>query len=381
MLVMEIVVVLAAWFLLLLIKRVKARKVVFESLLFLAATVAYIVVKIIEVYDIDIAILSWMVYGGFLFSLFFFEPSLLLRSHSQGAALKQLRKENKNILSGYESLRKRFIATIDLLRDGLVFRSDDGNMFGTDRFIRIIGFEDNEFTQQRFMKHIHPDDITGYQAALSKLKKSSPVYEMSYRFKKGNQYVWLKEKGTVIFYDGHTMIISMTKSIDVLVYPETEVDYLNKMKIDHAFMEYLQSLNRLKVPYYVVMFELSNIPAMNDKYGRDIGDLMMGEFINKLRYNFVKDEHSMFRLTGIRFAMVIKDERKFNILERALKHGGDLLNFEMKFGGVHESVYPHFGIQKITMFEEPLDEVLGRNKKALDIAISTDTHENYFIIG
>lgn len=381
MLILEIIAILAGWFLLLVIKLVKARKIALELLLFLGAIGLYVVSVVLEIYVVDKAILTWTVYGGFLISLFFFDASILWLRSPKVNAIKQLRKEHRNVVMGYESLRKRFIATIDLLRDGLAFRSNDGNMFGTDKFIRMIGFENNEFSQASFDKLIHPDDITGYKAAIAKLKKKQPNYEMSYRFKKGNQYIWLKEKGTMIFYDDHTMVISMTKSIDTLRYPETEVEYLNKMKLDHAFLEYLQSLNRLKVPYYVVLLELSNIPAMNEKYGRDIGDLMMGEFINKLRFNFVKDEHSIFRLTGIRFAMVMKDERKFKILERALKHGGDLLNFDMKFGNVHESVYPHFGIQKITMFEEPLDDVINRNKKALEIAISNDTHENYFMIG
>ncbi len=381
MLILEIIAILAGWFLLLVIKLVKARKMALELLLFLGAIGLYVVSVVLEIYVVDKAILTWTVYGGFLISLFFFDASILWLRSPKVNAIKQLRKEHRNVVMGYESLRKRFIATIDLLRDGLAFRSNDGNMFGTDKFIRMIGFENNEFSQASFDKLIHPDDITGYKAAIAKLKKKQPNYEMSYRFKKGNQYIWLKEKGTMIFYDDHTMVISMTKSIDTLRYPETEVEYLNKMKLDHAFLEYLQSLNRLKVPYYVVLLELSNIPAMNEKYGRDIGDLMMGEFINKLRFNFVKDEHSIFRLTGIRFAMVMKDERKFKILERALKHGGDLLNFDMKFGNVHESVYPHFGIQKITMFEEPLDDVINRNKKALEIAISNDTHENYFMIG
>ncbi|MFU8786042.1 MAG: diguanylate cyclase domain-containing protein, partial [Candidatus Izemoplasmataceae bacterium] len=189
-----------------------------------------------------------------------------------------------------------------------------------------------------------------------------------------------KENGMMIEYEDRMMIISMNKAIDVKLYPDSEVEVLNQLRIDYEFYEYLQSLNRLKVPYRLVFFELSNIPRINKKYGRDIGDLLMGEFINKIRFNFVKDEKSLFRLSGIRFAMVMKDDRKYDMLERALKHGGDLLNFEMVFGNVKQSVFPYFGIQKISIFDEPIDEMVDRTHKALDIALSDDHQENFFII-
>ncbi len=376
----EIVMLLGLWFLLVFVKRVKMKKGDVEIVLFLAVLSGFIVVDILELYQIDGEILLAALYIGFAITLLFFNVRDLRGKNQDLEKLKALKKEHKGLTTSYESLRKRFIATIDLMKDGLVFRSDDGEMFATDYFIEMIGIKTNELSQENYEKNIHPDDINGYLNTMKKLKRKQPDYEITYRFKKGNKYVWVKEKGTMIFYEDRTMVISVGHSIDIKLHPDTEVDMLNSLRFDQAFLEYLQSLNRLKNPYYLVFFELSNIPAINERYGRDIGDLMMGEFLNKLRYNFVKDEQSIFRLTGIRFAMVMKDDRKYQILDRALKHGGELLNFEMAFGNVRQSVYPYFGIQQITVFEEPLDEVVSRTNKALEIAISDDTHENYFII-
>jgi len=245
----------------------------------------------------------------------------------------------------------------------------------------VIGETENATTQQAYEKHIHADDIHGVKDALNRLTKKHPQYALSYRYRTAKGDVWIKEHGKMILYEGKKMIIATAETLDVKRYPHSEVDLLNSMRIDHELLERLQSLNRVKEPYHLIFFELSNIPAINRLYGRDIGDLMMGEFLTKLRYHFVRDENSVYRITGIRFAMIIRDDRKYQILERALKHGGELLNFEMKFGGVEENIYPHFGIQKITMFDEPVDELVARTTKALDIAISDDTHENYFVIG
>lgn len=377
----SIVILLAIWFLLVIVKRIRTKRGELEFLLFIIVISGFIVFDVFALYPLDFVILESALYIGFAITLLFFNISALSKKNKHAEKLKLLKKEHKSLITSYESLRKRFIALIDLTKDGLIFRSDDDSMFATDVCISFIGETSNELTQENYLSHIHPDDISGYKVILKKLNKKHPEYEMTYRYKRNNQYVWLKEKGTMIFYEDRSMVIAVVRLLDVKMYPDTEVEMLNNMQIDQAFYEYLQSLNRMNLPYHLVFFELSNIPSINDKYGRDIGDLMMGEFLNKLRYNFVKDEKSVFRLTGIRFAMVIKDERKYKILERALSHGGDLLNFEMRFGNVEQSVYPYFGIQKIDVFDQPLDELVKRTHKALEIAMQEETPENYFIIG
>ncbi len=371
----------ALWAVLLIVKRLRARKGALETLLFLAVSGVYVADEFAIYHIIDSGILSWVVYGGLAISVFFFKPEWVIPSRVKSDRYERLKKEHIRLEGGFESLRKRFIATIELMRDGMMFRTDDGEMFLTDRLLSVLGETENATTQKAFEKHIHPDDIHGVKDALERLTKKHPGYAFSYRYRTAKGDIWIKERGKLIHYEGKKMIIATAETLDVKRYPHSEVDLLNSMRIDHELPERLQGLNRHKEPYYLVFFELSNIPAINRRYGRDIGDLMMGEFLNKLRYHFVREEHTLYRVTGIRFAMIIRDDRKYQILDRALKHGGDLLNFEMKFGGVEENVYPHFGIQRITMFEEPVDEVIARTTKALDIAMSEDTHENYFVIG
>jgi PAS domain S-box-containing protein len=377
---LEILILIGIWLLLVIVKRLALKKGDLDIILFVFAVGAKIAFGIFELYPVDHSILDGAIYAGFALTLFFFSVSELGGQERSATKYEALKKEHKQVLTSYESLRKRYIATLELLKDGMAFRSDDGMMFGTNPFIELIGFDQNEFSQIEFEKGIHPEDIGSYKSKLTKLSKKKSNYEMTYRFKKGPKYIWIKENGMMIEYEDRMMIISMNKAIDVKLYPDSEVEVLNQLRIDYEFYEYLQSLNRLKVPYRLVFFELSNIPRINKKYGRDIGDLLMGEFINKIRFNFVKDEKSLFRLSGIRFAMVMKDDRKYDMLERALKHGGDLLNFEMVFGNVKQSVFPYFGIQKISIFDEPIDEMVDRTHKALDIALSDDHQENFFII-
>ena len=372
--------IMISWIILLIIKRLKLKIGLLENVLWLLVATAFI----IDYFDVFSMPADWLIYAsgvGFLITLVLFSPGDVLMKDRHLKKNQKLNSENKQLIVRSESLRKRFIAMIELLKDGLAFKSDDGMMFANDSLMTMIGFNNNEFSQIDYEAKIHPDDLTMYQNTLRKLTKKKATYEITYRFKKDQKYIWLKEHGTLIHYEDRTMIINLVKSVDVRQYPETEVDILNRLKIDHEMLEHLQSLNRMRKEYYLVFIELSNIPAINRKYGRDIGDLMMGEFLNKMRFNFVKEDQSYFRLSGIRFAMVVKDERKYEILERALKHGGEALNFAMNFGGIEETIFPSFGIQKITVFDEPIDELIERTMKALDIALSDNTHENYFIMG
>lgn len=375
----EWLIILSIWLLIIIIKRFVLKKGLGELILFLLIVIAYGVNTFTDLFTIDQVYFEIALYSFFAITLLFFNASELTKNHINEKK-EDLKKEVKQLTISYESLRKRFIAMLDLIEEGVSFRSDDGSMFGTEAFIKLLEFDHHEFSQIDYEKNIHSEDIASYSNKLKKLSKKKPTYDMTYRYKTSNGYKWIKEHGTLIYYEDRVMIISLAKSIDVKQYPSSIVEVLNNLKIDHALLETLQSVNRLKTPYRLVFFELSNIPKVNTKYGRDIGDLLMGEFLNKIRFNFVKDEHSMFRLTGIRFAMIIKDDRKYEMLERALKHGGDLLNFEMTFGSVKQSVYPYFGIQKITMFDEPIDEIVERTHKALDIALSEDNQDNYFII-
>ena len=368
------------WVLLVFFKRLRLKEGWIDTLLVVASLIVISLHLFTSVLSLPIE--PYMVVSmGLLYTLIFVNPLDFFNRDRYLTKFQGLKKEHEALLLRSESLRKRFIALIDLLKDGLAFRSDDGMMFATENLCDMIGFSNNEFSLEEFEARIHPDDLSLYKNTLKKLTKRSEGYEISYRFKKFSQYIWLKEIGSLVYYEDRTMIISMVKTIDVRQYPETAVDVLNSLKLDQEMLETLQSLNRQRKPYYLLIIELSNIPSINQKYGRDFGDLMMGDFLNKMRFNFVKEDQAYFRISGIRFAMVIQDPRKYEILERALKHGGDALNFSMQFGGIKETLFPYFGIQKITMFDEPINELIERTIKALDIALEEHSQENYFVIG
>ncbi len=373
-------IILMVWACLVLIKKHRTKKGDLDFLLVLASASMYIAFFRFDMASIPPYIFETLLYGGGAYTLFMFDLKSVLKKNLEHEKLKALKNEYKHLANRSEMLRKRFISLLDILEDGVVFRMEDGSMFVTEVAQAFLGLETNEVSYDDFIDALHPDDVDAYQN-LAERKRRKSSYTAHYRVMHGNKPHWIKENGIKVQHDKRTMTIALVQSLDVRKYPKTNVQVLNQMDIDQALFEYLQTRNTEEKTYTLVYFELSNIPHINTKYGRDIGDLMMGEFLSKLIYHFIGDAKAVFRISGIRFAMVIRDQRKYGMLKRALDEGGDLVNYTMSFGGTRESVYPYFGVHTVTVFEEPVDEIAARAEKALEIALDDTTQENFFVIG
>lgn len=289
----------------------------------------------------------------------------------------ELESELEQLNNVTELLRKRFISTIELINDGICFKDEGEILFGTDRFINIIGLDSNEFDLATFEGKIYKDDLSQYRSILEKTSKKHPVYTTTYRVNNSEGLTWVKEIGKKIYIDKKISMISIVKPLETKQFPETEIDVLNGLPNSKKMYDEMQRLSRLKSPYYLVFIQLSNIPKINDKYGRDVGDLMMGEYLKKTRFNFIKDNQSLYRIGGINFGLIIKDEKKFELLDRALTGNGDLLNLRMVFGGITQTLYPNLGISESPYTGKSPDQVMEEASEALKISLRDTSDINY----
>jgi hypothetical protein len=108
---------------------------------------------------------------------------------------------------------------------------------------------------------------------------------------------------------------------------------------------------------------------------------MIAEYIKKMRFHFAKDINSIFRITGIQFALIIKEQRKYDVLYRALQSGGDLVNLMLNIGGIQQIVYPNLGIVRHEPWSEySVSELNSLANKTLSEAIRNQKR-NYSIYG
>lgn len=292
----------------------------------------------------------------------------------------ELEKELEELKDVSDLLRMRFISTIGLLNEGLIFYNDDlDGMFITEKSCEILSTERSEFLIEDYLTYIHTEDQNAYFSTIKKTNRKNPVYEIKYRVHRNGNYVWVQEKGRLFSHDKKDYLVSTLKGIDMKLFPETMIHELDSIPDESQLTKHLVQIRKDKEVFYLVLMHLTNIPDINSRFGRDVGNLMIAEYIKKMRYHFARENNSIFRITGIEFALVIKEEQKYEVLKRALTSGGDLINLHLNIGGIQQVVYPNVGIIKhdpwsnyevndfMSLGQKTLEEAIRNNKKNFSI--------------
>ncbi len=352
-----------------------------KGLMFIASLL-FLIVYIVIQFDIEFVTEYKDYYYYFLLGLFSLHMFLAntLRYFKKDISeydFYALEEELEEIKDTSELLRRRFISIIEILKDGISFRESDGIIFGSDKFIEYFGLENNQFSIENLHNLMNKDDIPQYKNAIEKTTKRKPIYNVKYRIKKEGKNVWINEVGKRININKKTTYISIINLMDSKAYPHTEIEVLDGLNNSKIMYEEMNKLYKAKIPYHFIQIKLTNIPQINEKYGREIGSLMMGEYLKKLKYNFIKDNKSLYRTNGIEFGLIIKDERKYEILVRALQGSGELLNLNMVFGGIKQTIYPNLGISESPYEGKSPDKVIKEANKALEISLKDQTNTNY----
>jgi len=319
--------------------------------------------------------------GAVLFALTF-RRKIRITQNLTAYDFFELEKELEETKSASELLRERYIATIGLVSEALIFYNEElSGLFVTDQFLAITNTKQNEWTLEQYVANIYEDDQTAYLSTVKKITKKSPGFDMKYRFKRGGTTVWLEEKGRVFEFDKKIHLISSIRAIDMKLFPETLIHEIDSLPTEQQLVQYLNQALKDTEPFYFIMIQLTNIPDINNRFGRDVGNLMIAEYIKKMRYHFAKDVNSIFRITGIQFALIIKEQRKYEVLYRALQSGGDLVNLMLNIGGIQQVVYPNLGIVKHEPWStHTLNELISLGNKALNEAIHNQK-KNYSVFG
>lgn len=292
----------------------------------------------------------------------------------------ELEKELEDLKDVSDLLRMRFISTIGLLSEGLIFYDSNlEGMFITERVSEILMTKESNMPLSDYLNFIHQEDKGEYESAIKKVNKKNPNFEIKYRINRGKTYTWVVEKGRLLTHNKQDYIVSSMKGIDIKLFPDTMIHELDTIPDEQQLMQLLAQYKKEKEVFYLVFMHLTNIPDINRRFGRDVGNLMIAEYIKKMRYHFAREQNSIFRTTGIEFALIIKDEQKYEVLKRALVSGGDLINLRLNIGGIQQIVYPNVGIVRhdpwsnydsndfISLGHKSLEEAIRNNKKNYSI--------------
>lgn len=327
------------------------------------------------------------VYYGFLLLvlLFFsitFRSKIRVTKNLTDHDFFELEKQLESISDTSELLRKRFIHSIELMNEGLIFyETDYSGLYITDQIKNLIDSNKNQLTMDEYVDLIHEEDRKIFLQTIKKVNEKIGTYELKYRIQTLDNYAWIIEKGRVFKHKKIDHIISTFKPVNLKLFPDTLIEELDSLPYEEDLTKTLSNLRKEKQTFYLIMLHLTNIPDVNKRFGRDVGNLMIAEYVKNMRYHFAREKHTLFRITGIQFALVIKDDLKYQNLHRALTSGGDLINLKLSIGGIQQIIYPNLGIVKHDPWSKiDINDLISLSNKALEEAIS-DNKNNYSIFG
>lgn len=294
----------------------------------------------------------------------------------------ELEKELASVNDSSDLLRKRFINTIGLMNDGLIFyEADMSSVFLTEEILKILNIKQSEISLEAYIDYIHPEDRTAYSQTIKKVSKKLPDLNHKYRLKMPGGYTWVEEKGKSFSHNNKDYLMSNIKKLDIKIFPETSIQIVDSLPNEDELTNTISQLRKEKQPFYLAMMHLTNIPDINKRFGRDVGNLMIAEYIKQMKYHYARENNTIFRITGIQFAVIISDEQRYANLHRALVSGGDLINVRINIGGILQIVYPNIGIIKNDPWENvDISEFISLSNKALEEAIRNNK-QNYSIFG
>ena len=290
---------------------------------------------------------------------------------------KKLSKSEQSL----ESIRLRFIATLELAKEGLfTIDLDDKSIWLSQSLIKMLDLPDSTMNLNDYRNLIHPDDLKSYLLMLSELSLSKQKYSIRYRVLKAGLYVWVEEKGKRIFDDDYASIIMGTLNlVNVKHFRSSNIDILDSLEGYHELLVKTNKLLKEDRHFYLMLIELTNLPEINDSHGYEVGNMIMAEYISKMKESFVTESGSIYRMTGLQFVVLVTNTNKMHILNRGIRDNEKLLNLDIKYGSIQAELSVHAGIS-ISKEDSNKEEILYQAAlEALKIAKNDKvTHQGIF---
>ena len=260
--------------------------------------------------------------------------------------LLAVEKELNERSTELESIRHKFIATLEISEEGLFYIDlDERTIWASDALVSMLQLPGNTLDLTDFRHMIEPEDLKKYLALLGDLTVNKKQYSTSYRINVSGRYLWFKERGKRLFEDTHAAVIMGTLNpMKTKHFLASNIDELDRLKDHHDMLVSMNKLFKDNRYFQLLLIRLKNIPKINETHGREVGNMLMAEYIKKLRTTFVSESGDIFRVSGIEFAVTITDPRKMDVLAQGIKSNKTFLNLVMQYGSISAELEVFAGI-------------------------------------
>lgn len=220
---------------------------------------------------------------------------------------------------------------------------------------------------------VHPDDIEILKKKqLGELNFNEPI-RVRYRNHLG-EYVWFEEYATPLYKNGkYVAVQGVFRNIDEVVTLQQQLEYksthdsLTGLFNRYYFHSKMDDYNKQDISIAVIVGDLDELKAINDKYGHQMGDQLISEAAKCLNI-CSEQEVTVARLGGDEFAILLPEvtvsevEQYIRDVERNLLQ----VDGELSFSSIQMSLGYEFSDSSFGVMEKlfnKADANMYRNKR------------------
>ena len=288
---------------------------------------------------------------------------------------KELVTKNKDL----ESIQYKFIAALELTEEGIFFNDLDENyIWANDVMVKDLKLGSNTIALMSYKDLIYPDDLAVYTSTIRSLTPEKPTYSISYRMKIGDRYEFVKETGKRIFDDENSnVILGFTKKINTHHFQNTNFPDIDSAKSIEDLLIVLDNLFNDRRVFQLVCINLTSLPDINNRYGRSVGNMIMNEYVKKLKNNFMSDTSELYRASGLVFYFVITDTRKMELFKRSLVSDPNSMNLVMSYGSMRAELKVNIGVSESNIDGMNKEELINNCNTAINATLNPNFRLNY----
>ncbi len=293
-----------------------------------------------------------------------------------------LEKSYYSLKDDKEKLRQRFISTINLIDEGIIFYENGANDVILSDYAHEIFGGKQSLTLEEHALNVNQIDRAEYLNTIRNVSKKNLKYEIKYRVSKNGEVLWVCERGNYIGVDNKKSIIATIKPLDIKLYKASSYFDIDSLYGEEKMYPLLKDYRDNKRPFTFVYFELTNIPVINSKYSREVGSLVMNDYLKFMKNRYQRDINKFYRVSGIRFIFIIDNEHDYEQFHNDLiNNQSEIYNTRMQISGIKDVVIPNFGVVNI-QGNRPVDslDLYKLATRLLDEAIESN-RRSYSIFG
>ncbi|HEY4599891.1 MAG TPA: diguanylate cyclase [Cerasibacillus sp.] len=197
----------------------------------------------------------------------------------------------------------------------------------------VLGFSHKEYVGNLFSHKVFLEDRFKLERTLLTSIKEQKACKLKYRqAHKTKGWIWTELHGTPVYdKDGDfrhmvllTMDITLKKryedKIKHFAYHDSLTGLPNRRLLNKKLVEEIKRKKANQDQLAVMMLDIDHFKLINDKYGHDIGDLVIEEFSKRLK-NVIQSHDIIARLGGDEFVIVLT---QINGVDEAIRVAEDI---------------------------------------------------------